>query len=412
MNRRITSVAASVIAVANLTLTAADWPAWRGPQGTGQSSEAAAPLTWSPNEHIKWKVPLDGPGNSTPIVVGEYVLITHAPAGTNLRGLRCYDRASGTQIWKHEVPWTEKEATHQTNPPCASSPVAEGERVFAWYGSAGLCCYDLSGKVVWQVDLGRVEHIWGYGSSPVIYKDLVILNFGPGVNAFVVALDKRTGQEVWRREFPGQKSNAAGEYRGSWSTPVVVPESNRDVLLLSLPNTLWAVEPATGKDVWSCSGLGDLVYTSPIIANDIVVTMSGYGGPAMAVKTGGSGDVTQTHRLWRHASPKPPQRVGSGAIVGGNVFIHNEPYASCIDAKTGEQQWQQRLAERSWCSMVHAAGRLYVSNESGTTYVLEPSTETCKVLAENKLDELTRASVAVSDGQIILRTYEHLYCIE
>jgi outer membrane protein assembly factor BamB len=192
----------------------------------------------------------------------------------------------------------------------------------------------------------------------------------------------------------------------------VLTESSRDVLLLSLPNRLWAVEPTTGKDVWSCGGLGDLVYTSPIVSDDVVVSMSGYGGPAMAVKSGGSGDVTETHRLWRQAMPKPPQRVGSGAVVGGNVFIHNEPYASCVDAKTGEQRWQQRLAERSWCSMVHVAGRLYVSNEAGTTFVFEPSPEACKVLAENKLEELTRASIAVSDGQIFLRTYEHLYCIE
>ena len=412
MKRSVKLFAIFALAFVSPMAVADDWPAWRGVQGTGQSNEKTAPLKWSSSEHIKWKVPLDGPGNSSPIVVGEYVMITHAPARTDLRGLRCYDRATGKQIWKHEVSWTEKEATHQTNPPCASSPVVDGERVFAWYGSAGLYCYDLSGKVVWHVDLGRVEHIWGYGSSPAVYKDLVILNFGPGVNAFVVALDKRTGKEVWRREFPEQKSQEAGEYRGSWSTPVVLTESSRDVLLLSLPNRLWAVEPTTGKDVWSCGGLGDLVYTSPIVSDDVVVSMSGYGGPAMAVKSGGSGDVTETHRLWRQAMPTPPQRVGSGAVVGGNVFIHNEPYASCVDAKTGEQRWQQRLAERSWCSMVHVAGRLYVSNEAGTTFVLEPSPEACKVLAENKLEELTRASIAVSDGQIFLRTYEHLYCIE
>lgn len=411
MNHYISTLALLFLVPASLC-TAADWPAWRGPQGTGQSEEKAAPLAWSKSEHIKWKVKLDGPGNSTPIVVGEYVLITHAPADSNLRGLRCYDRASGQLLWKQEVPWTERETSHQTNPPCAGSPVSDGERVVAWYGSAGLYCYDLNGRVNWQKDLGPVDHIWGYGSSPMLYGDLVILNFGPGVNAFVVAFDKRTGQEAWRREFPGQKSKDAGEYRGSWSTPVVLKESSRDVLLLSLPNTLWAVEPKTGKDVWSCGGLGDLAYTSPIIAGDTVVTMSGFRGPAMAVRTGGSGDVTQTHQLWRHAMPKPPQRVGSGAIVGGNVFIHDEPYASCIDANTGEQRWQQRLGERSWCSMVHAAGRLYVSNEAGTTFVLEPSTEACKVLAENKLDELTRASLAISDGQIFVRTYEHLYCIE
>lgn len=411
MPRLLSLLALAALAIP-LSAPAADWPAWRGPVGTGQSDEKTAPLTWSPSENIKWKVPLDGPGNSSPIAIGEYVFITHAPKGTNLRGLRCYDRASGQQIWKHEVPCTHEETTHQTNPPCASSPVSDGERVVAWYGSAGLYCYDLSGKVDWHVDLGRVDHIWGYGSSPLIFGDLVILNFGPGTNAFVVALEKRTGREAWRREFPGQKSKETGEYRGSWSTPVVYREKQRDLVLLSLPNTLWAVDPATGQDVWSCGGLGDLVYTSPIFDGETIVTMSGYGGPAMAVKSGGSGDVTDTHRLWQHAMPKPPQRVGSGAIAKGCVFIHNEPYASCLDAKTGEQRWQKRLAERSWCSMVHAAGRLYVNNEAGTTFVLEPTPDACNVLAENKLGELTRASVALSDGQIFLRTYENLYCVE
>jgi outer membrane protein assembly factor BamB len=345
-------------------------------------------------------------------VVDQKVFITHAPEDTDIRSLRCYDRASGNLLWRHEIRYSEKEPSHETNPYCSASPVSDGERVIAWYGSAGLYCYDLAGKPIWNVDLGKVEHIWGYGSSPVIHGDLVILNFGPGLNAFVTALDKRTGREVWRREFPGQVSKEIGEFRGSWSTPVVYREGGRDVLLLSLPNKLWAVDPASGKDIWSCDGLGDLVYTSPIIAGDVVVTMSGYGGPALAVRGGGSGDVTETHRLWHHVTPKPPQRVGSGVIVGGHLYIHNQPYASCFEVKTGQELWQKRLAEQSWCSVVHAAGRLYVSNQGGKTFVLEPNPEECKILATNDTGELTRASLAFSDGQIFLRTYKTLYCIE
>ena len=398
-------------------LAADDWRQWRGPHGTGQTDMKAAPLTWSQTENIKWKIPVDGPCNSSPIVVGPKVFIASAPAKSNLRGLHCYDRQTGKLLWKKEVTYDEPEATHNTNPYCSASPVSDGERVIAWYGSPGVVCYDPDGKILWQKDLGKVEHIWGFGSSPAIYDNLVLLNYGPGLNAFVVALDKRTGDEVWRREFPGQKSTKAGDYRGSWSTPVVhregqQPQGQRDVLLLSLPNTLWAVEPRTGKDIWSCGGLGDLCYTSPLIAGGTVIAMSGYGGPALAVKSGGSGDVTDTHRLWHHVMPKPPQRVGSGVVVDGHIYIHNEPYASCIEVQTGDQKWQQRLAEKSWCSMAHVAGRLYVSNEAGTTYVLEPTPEACKILAENKLGELTRASPAYSDGQIFIRTHENLYCIE
>jgi outer membrane protein assembly factor BamB len=390
---------------------AADWLQWRGPLGTGQADQANPALTWSKTENVKWKVPLDGPGNSSPIVVGQSVFIAHAPAGGPLRGLRSYDRTTGNLLWKHEVQYAAEETTHNTNPFCSPSPVSDGQRVIAWYGSAGLYCYDLAGKVLWHNDLGQVEHIWGFGASPMIYDNQVILNFGPGLNAFVAAFDRQSGVEVWRREFPGQKSEKFDEYRGSWSTPVVHRENGRDVLLLSLPERLWAVDPKSGVDLWSCGGLSKLVYTSPLIAGDIVIAMCGYGGPAIAVKSGGSGDQTEKI-LWTH--PKNPQRVGSGVVAGGHIFILNEPgVAWCLDPATGEKKWEERLPGGvSWSSMNHVAGRLYVNNTAGTTFVLEPNADQCKILAENKLGETTRASPAFSNSQIFIRTYQNLYCIE
>lgn len=373
--------------------------------------ETKLPGEWSPDQNVKWKVPLDGPGNSTPIIIGDRIFVTHSPAKSQLRGIHCYDRVTGKLLWQHQVEFTGEEPTHATNPLCSSSPASDGQRVIAWYGSAGLFCYDLAGNIAWQKDLGKVEHIWGYGSSPLIHDDLVILNFGPGLNAFVIALEKTSGREVWRREFPQQKSDKVAEFRGSWSTPVRFRDGQRDVVLLSLPNVLRAVDPKSGEDVWSCGGLGDLVYTSPLLAGDVIIAMSGYGGPALAVKAGGNGDVTESHRLWHHVMPKPPQRVGSGVVVGGHIYIHNEPYLSCIDVHSGEQRWQQRLEGRSWCSVVHAAGRLYASNEAGTTFVLEPNPESCQIIATNQLGELTRASPAIADGNLFLRTYNALYCI-
>jgi outer membrane protein assembly factor BamB len=392
-------------------LAAADWPAWRGPDGTGRAAETDLPTEWSQTQGVKWKAPLDGPGNSTPVVVGDKVFLTHSPAKSKLRGMNCCERNTGKLVWQHQVEYAEEEPTHATNPFCSSSPVSDGACVIAWYGSAGLFCYDLAGNIKWQKDLGKVEHIWGYGASPLIHGELVILNYGPGLNAFVVALEKATGREVWRREFPGQKSEKVEEFRGSWSTPVAYRDGQRDLILLSLPNALRALAPKTGDEVWSCGGLGDLVYTSPLISGNVIVSMSGYGGPALAVKAGGAGDVTETHRLWHHVMPKPPQRVGSGVVVEDHIYIHNEPYASCIEVQTGEQRWQQRLEGRSWCSVVSAGGRLYASNEAGTTFVLKPRAEKCEIIAENKLGELMRASPAVSDGQIFLRTYNNLYCI-
>jgi outer membrane protein assembly factor BamB len=391
-----------------------DWLAWRGPKGTGQAEVASAPLVWSKTENVRWRVPLDGPGNSSPIVVGERVFITHSPAKSTLRGLHCYDRQEGKLLWKHEVNYEENEPTHNTNPFCSGSPVSDGERVVAWYGSAGICCYGLEGKVQWKKELGKVEHIWGYGSSPIIHEDLVILNFGPGLNAFVVAFNKHSGEEVWRKEFPDQTSTKFDEYRGSWSTPVMHDEQGRAVILIGLPQKLRALEPKTGEEIWSCGGLSNnLIYTSPLISGETIVAMCGYGGPALAVKSGGRGDVTETHRLWAHTQ-KNPQRVGSGAIVDGHLYILNEPgNAWCLDVQTGEKKWEQRLTGgNSWSSVVHAAGRLYINNTAGTTFVLAPSTSECKILAENKLGELTRASPAFSNTQIFIRTYENLYCIE
>ncbi|MEX2173881.1 MAG: PQQ-binding-like beta-propeller repeat protein [Pirellulaceae bacterium] len=406
------AVALCALACGSLPFVAADWPEWRGPTGQGHSHESDAPTTWSATEQVKWKVPLDGPGNSTPIVVGTQVFLTHSPAKSTARGLHAYDRATGKLLWKHEVDYPQPEPTHNTNPFCSASPASDGERVVAWYGSAGLFCYGLDGRILWQKDLGKVEHIWGYGSSPAIHENLVILNFGPGLNAFVAAFDKQTGEEVWRREFPGQKSAKIDEFRGSWSTPVVATIGNRALLLLSLPQTLRALEAQTGADIWSCAGLSDLVYTSPLVAGDIVIAMGGYGGAALAVPATGEGDVT-ARRLWHHER-KNPQRVGSGVVVKDHLYILNEPgQAWCLDVKTGERAWEERLpGGNSWSSMSHVAGRLYISNTAGTTFVLEPNPAECKIIAENKLDELTRGSHAFAGGEIFVRTYQHLYCIE
>ena len=394
---------------------AGDWPAWRGPLGTGVSDEKNVPLTWSKDENIKWKVTLEGPGNSTPIVAGSRVFVSSSPAKTKLRGLICLDRNTGKELWKQQVEAEELEATHATNPYCASSPVTDGKRVYAWHGIAGLHCYDMDGKELWKKDLGKVEHIWGYGSSPVLFKDLLILNFGPGVNAFVVALNKESGDEVWRKEYPQQKSKTEKEYRGSWSTPVIYEEKGQPLMLLSLPQRLFAVDPQTGEEVWSCGGLKDLIYTSPLVAGEAIVTMGGFHSPALGVRSGGKGDVTETHRLWHHEA-RNPQRVGSGVAVGDYVYIMNEPGNTvCLDAKTGETKWEQRVGNtgNNWSSMCYADGRLYIVNRDGVTYVLEPNPQECKILAENDIGrELTRASLAISDGQIFLRTHENLYCIE
>lgn len=393
--------------------TAGDWLQWRGPLGTGVSDESGVPQKWSQTENIRWKVELDGEGNSSPIVVDSKVFITHAPTGSTQRELRCYDRDDGSLLWTKGVEYSEKEVTHQTNPLCAGSPVSDGERIVAWFGSAGLSCFDLNGEQLWKVDTGKVDHIWGYGSSPTIYQNLVFLNFGPGVNAYVAAFSLKDGAEVWRRTFPEQVSVKHEEYRGSWSTPVIMAQGKSETLLLSMPDRLWAVDPLTGEDRWSCGGLSKLLYTSPLISGDIVVSMAGYNGPAFAVRAEGTGDLTDSQRLWLHEKGNP-QRVGSGVVVGEHLYILNEPgIAWCLHVPTGEIKWKERLdGASSWSSMTAVDGHLQITTMKGATILFEADPASCKVIGTNELGETTRATPAYSNGQIFIRTYQHLYCIE
>lgn len=407
-----TLIALTVLVFFGTFSLAGDWNGWRGPHGDGTSDEKGVPLTWSATENVKWKVPLDGPGNSTPIVVGERVFIAHAPAKSKLRTLQCYNRDSGSLLWKREVEYGDAEATHGTNPYCSSSPASDGKMVVVYHGSPGLFAYDMDGKELWKADLGKVEHIWGFGSSPVIHEGLVITNAGPGLNAAVIAVNASDGKEVWRKEYGTMKSPKADDYRGSWSTPVMFKEGDQTLMLLSLPEKLYAVNPKTGEEAWSCGGLSKLVYTSPLVGKEEVVAMCGYTGPAMGVKRGGKGDVTESHRLWLTDKPNP-QRIGSGIIVGDYLYILNETgVAWCLDPKTGEKKWEKRLGAGSWSSMCLADDRLYITNFDGNTHVLEADPTECKILAENKIGEKTNGSLAFSNGQVFLRTHKNLYCFE
>jgi outer membrane protein assembly factor BamB len=409
---RTASIAFTLASLLASAARAENWPQWRGPTGQGISQESDVPLEWSATKNVKWKVKLPGPGNSTPIVWEDKVFLTCAENGGTVCSLFCFDRKTGQELWKRSAT-AEKQLTHGTNPYCASSPTTDGKAVYVWLDSAGLFAYDFEGNELWRKDLGKFEHIWGTASSPVLYQDLVILSAGPGLNAFIVAMNKSTGEEVWRVTLPGMVSEKVEEYRGSWSTPVLYDFDGQTQMILMLPERLVALDPRTGKEIWFCRGLGKLTYTSALVSDEVIVAMSGFHGPSMAVKPGGQGDVTETHRLWLNEGNKlNPQRVGSGVIVGGNVYILNEPgHAWCLNPQTGERLWEKdRLTGTSWCSMVHAAGRLYATTERGDTVVLEPNPQECKELSRNQVSETTRASLAISDGQVFQRTYEHLYC--
>jgi len=401
----------------SLPIIASNWPQWRGPQGIGVSSEQNLPLVWSTNENVRWRVPLPERGNSTPIIWDQRVFLTQA--AENRRTVMCFNRDDGKLLWQSGVTYPEKEATHETNPLCSASPVTDGELVIASFASAGLYCYDFNGKELWHRDLGKQAHIWGNGASPIIHGDLCILSFGPGERTFLIAVNKKTGQTAWQVDEPGgsfgePKPGEKPDWIGSWSTPIVASLNGREELVMNWPKRVAAYDPRIGKELWTCNGLNPLVYTSPVYADGMVVAMGGFGGMALAVKAGGSGDVTGTHRLWHH--PKTKQRIGSGAIYDGHIYIVNDPgVAECYELKTGKLIWEERLMGQgpdnsSWSSMVLADGRLYAINHSGDTFVLKASPK-FELLATNSVGEPDNASLAVSDGDIFIRTHKALWCI-
>jgi outer membrane protein assembly factor BamB len=402
------------------SLLAENWPGWRGPRGDGTSTEKGLPTTWSAKDNVRWKAKLPGPGNSSPIVWGDRIFITQSLDKDGAeRAVMCFDRKKGDLLWKKSIPYPakDKEPTHGTNPYCAATPVTDGERVIASHGSAGVVCYDLKGKQLWHRDLGKFIHVWGTAASPILHGDLVILNCGPGPRTFLLAMNKKAGEDVWKHEEPGGVSGVKkGEkWIGSWSTPRIIKVKEQEQLLMSWPKALKAHELKKGEVIWSCKGLTDLVYTSPVAGKDGVVAMSGFHGAALAVTPGGEGDVTEDNRLWHHAKQNP-QRIGSGVIVGDHLYMANADGAGtlqCIEVKTGKDLWAgegAKLGAAAWGSIVQAEGNLYVTDQRGTTHVFAAKPK-FTLVSRNKLGENCNATPAISEGDVFIRTHRHLWCI-
>lgn len=413
----LSSLALSLLILVSVRdLMAGDWAAFRGPRGDGKSEEKSAPTTWSPDTNIRWKVALSSEGNSSPIVSNGRVFLHIASDKGRKRGLVCYDRTDGNKLWTHAVEYANVDQTHKTNPYDASTPVADGKRVVVWHGSAGLYCYDFEGNEIWSRKLGEVNHFLGYASSPIIYDDKVLLSFGPGVNQTMLALDLRTGETIWKTDEPGGNAVQTPREVASYSTPIVVRVDGKNQILNSMPTRVVAYEPADGKIVWTIGGIPgqqDLVYTSPIIAGDIGIAMGGFRGPRLGFKIGGSGDVTDTHRLW-HIKNRNPQRIGTGVFVDGHIYTANVGPSTieCMSPQTGEIKWQTRTpGGDTWASIIYVAGHLYVTTQRGTTHVIRPNSDRLELTASNELGETTNATPAISDGELFVRTFGHLYCI-
>lgn len=397
----------------------ADWPAFRGPNGNGFSSEKNVPTEWTTDQNIKWKFPLPDEGNSSPIVVGEKVFVTCAEQQGAKCGLYCLDRKTGRELWSQIVSFDKKLPTHGTNPYCAPTPTSDGKHVVVWYGTAGLFCYDLDGKELWKRnDLGEFKHVWGYAASPILYKNLVIQNCAPGVKAYLAAFDLATGKDVWRTE---EVPDGNGEKRtdgapmGTWSTPIVIKQNGEDRIVCFQPKRVVAYQPTDGKVVWQCTlknPKGDLAYSSPMIADGMCAVFGGYNGSSMAFKIDGSADLAE-NELWY--KPRNPQSIGTGVIIDGHVYVPDAGPNTirCIEMQTGKEKWTERAGDGAfWGSIVMAEGRAYVTSQNGTTTVFRPSPEKFDLVAQNKLGEHCNATPALSDGQVFIRTFKNLYCIE
>jgi outer membrane protein assembly factor BamB len=409
------SLSCTLILLGTSLAWADNWPSWRGLHANGISDERTLPLTWSVTQNIRWKVPLPEPGNSTPVVWGDRIFLTQSLDKGKRRALIAYRRADGKKLWQQEVPCKTEETTASQNPPCSASPVTDGAAIYAHFASAGVIACDLDGKRLWHRDLGPVLHQFGNGPSPILFKDLLLVFHGPGTPTFLIALDKHTGKTVWQKQETAINSNLFG----SWSTPVVLRLEGHDELILPLPGEriggdgeVKAYDPATGKERWRCRGLGNEIYASPVVSpgGDLVLAISGHSGPLMAVRPGGKGDVTNTHRLWRTAG-KNPQRVGTGVIHDGRLYLADAPgFVECLEAQTGKVLWKERVGGNLWGSMLLAGGKLYVTSLEGETLVLEAGPK-FRLLARNAIQEPTYAALAVSDGELFLRTWGHLYRI-
>lgn len=411
---------------------AGNWPSWRGPSGNQVSAETRFPLHWSWSEkggasNILWRTELPEAGNSSPVVWGDRIFLTQAREDGARRNLMCFDRRTGRLLWEQGVAFEGQDPRHETNPHCAASPVTDGKMVVASFASAGIAAYDFEGKRLWLANLGPQRHNWGQGSSPVLHGDVVLVYHGPGKDSALVALDKATGVARWKTPIPEDQPSErfdgfAGKsdgMLGCFSTPLVVrvakgPNLGRDEVILPASNRLLAFSAASGERLWWSEGMNPLVYTSASFGEGKVLAMGGYFGSTILIEPGGDGDVTGKRLHWERRAKK--HRIGSPILLNGHAYLSTtDGFAQCLHLATGNLLWEERLPSSgadgaTWSSMTLAGDRLYVVNRSGDTIVLRAS-PVFEKLASNPVGELSNSTLALSDGQVFLRTHKALYGI-
>jgi len=391
-------------------LRAEEWPEFRGPTGQGHSTERNIPLEWSESRNVAWKTPLPGTGWSSPVVAGGKVWLTAAVKDRNGGSLRAlaYDAATGHELVNTEVFRVRSvDPLNPKNTRASPTPILDGDRVYVHFGADGTAALTTSGEIVWKTKFDyQSQH--GDGGSPALYGDLLILNCDGDDEAFVVAIEKQTGKTRWKT---ARRQPSAQAY----STPLVIRTGDRDEVISVGAYRAAAYDPATGREIWRVSypvrfpdGFSNIMR--PVYGAGLLFISGGFNIPSfIAVRPDGTGDVTRTHVAWTlmRGAPLTP----SPLVVGTDLYLVNDSgIALCLDARSGERYWQQRLNGSYSASPVFADGRIYFLSEEGTATVIEPGHQFREV-ASNRLDGYTLASIAVSNGSIFIRSDTHLYRI-
>jgi outer membrane protein assembly factor BamB len=408
------------------------WPQWRGPLGTGVAPNANPPVEWSEDKNVRWKAALPGLGHSTPIVWRDRIFLTTAvPYGEKLQPRRsgrpgahdnvavsqhheyvvlALDRVRGKTIWQKTVHKNlPHEGGHYTASLASGSPVTDGEHLFALFGSHGLFCLDLDGKLIWQTQLGKMhtKHGHGEGSSPALFGNTLIVNWDHEGQSHVVAFDKRTGKQLWKLD----RSEVT-----SWATPIVVELNGKPQVIVCGTDRVRGYDLATGKVIWQCGGMSANIVATPVFADGVVFVGSSYEKRALLAINieGARGDITGTDRIvWSRFRGTP--YVPSPLLYGDALYFltHYQGILTRVSAKTGEDQpgaFRLGPIRNVYASPVGAADRVYIADLDGTTAVLSHG-NIPRLLAVNRLDDSFSASAAIVGRELFLRGKTHLYCI-
>ncbi|WP_320111986.1 PQQ-binding-like beta-propeller repeat protein [Draconibacterium orientale] len=397
-----------------------NWTHFRGSNMDGHAAVEKAPLHWSASENIVWKVPVKGQGWSSPVVYDGRVWVTSAEKNGHEFYLFCFDLETGNLIDEKTLFTAEDpQRIHGTNSYATPTPCVEEGRVYVHYGSFGTACVDTkSFEVIWKRDDMPCDHMQGPASSPIIYKDKLIVHLEGTEDPYVIALDKKTGETIWKSVRPKEIYDPLEPvYRKSYQTPIVITVGDRDLLISNSAFMCFAHDVATGKVVWSFKYGYDSTVSQPLYYNGLVFVNSGWifldGKPnftrQFAIDPTGEGDVTETHQVWMYEDEVP--QIPTPLIVDGKMYmVHDRGMVTCLDAMTGKVIWKEKLRGNFNSSPIYADGNIYFINVKGFCTIIKPG-DTFEKVAENDISETVKAVPVFVGDKMLLRTQNHLFSI-